>query len=54
LQQPWDAGIPFSPQWFFIIWQQARSSLVIGESATTQAIVGVRSAANSKANAPNL
>lgn len=53
-QQPWDAGIPFSPHWPFIIWQQACSSLVMGESATAHSTAGVRNDADSRTSAPNL
>ncbi len=52
-QQPFDAGISIWPHWFPIMRQQARSSVVIGASRATQAIVGARNDTSSKTKTPN-
>jgi hypothetical protein len=52
LAQPCDAGISICPHWFFIVRQQARSSLFICASGTMQAIAGARHVTTSKTNTP--
>ena len=52
-QQPCDAGIPICPHWFFIMWQQARSWVLISALGTMQAIAGARHDARSKTSTPN-
>jgi hypothetical protein len=53
-QQPCDAGmLSICPHWFFIMRQQARSSVFIAVLETTQAIAGARHDTSRRTSTPN-
>src|SRR5260370_23622168 len=52
-QQSCDAGISICPHWFFIMRQQACSSVFICALGTMQAIAGARHDTSSKTSTPN-
>ncbi|WP_158942872.1 hypothetical protein [Granulicella sp. S190] len=53
MQQSCEAGISICPQSFFIMRQQARSSVVISASGAMHAIAGATKDTNSSRTAPN-
>ena len=53
LQQSWEAGISIWPQSFFIMRQQARSSVVISALGSIHAIAGATKDTSSSRTVPN-
>jgi hypothetical protein len=51
-QQPCDAGIPICPHWFFIMRQQARSSVFISALGTRQPIAGAKHVTSNRTSTP--